>query len=240
MKSKGESRQIASWVHLGGYLLIVAAVVVWGFHTRLAGDVNGAASVASTASHAMAIKFYLLSLLGNSLLFYYCWAGVHHFGGSLGTLTGSRWPSWRAIGVDIAIAVPFWVLWEVTAYGVQRLLGPGEANEVAGLLPHSLDETVLWIVVSLMAGFSEEIQLRGYLQQQFHALSGSLIFAVIGQALVFGLMHSYQGWRRVVVIAVLGLLYGMLAAWRKNLRANMIAHAWSDVWSGWLRGVLWR
>jgi hypothetical protein len=38
-------------------------------------------------------------------------------------------------------------------------------------------------------------------------------------------MHSYKGWKQMVVIAALGVLHGTQAAWRKNLRANMIAHA---------------
>jgi len=42
------------------------------------------------------------------------------------------------------------------------------------------------------------------------------------------------------VIVVLGILFGALAAWRRNLRANMIAHAWADVWEGWLKFLVWR
>jgi hypothetical protein len=30
-------------------------------------------------------------------------------------------------------------------------------------------------------------------------------------------------------------LYGTLVAWRRNLRASTIAHAWSDIFEGWLR-----
>jgi membrane protease YdiL (CAAX protease family) len=63
---------------------------------------------------------------------------------------------------------------------------------------------------------------------------------VLGQGLVFGLFHAYQGWTNVIVISVLGVLYGVLAAWRKNLRANMIAHAWSDIWGGWLQMLVWK
>jgi membrane protease YdiL (CAAX protease family) len=146
-------------------------------------------------------------------------------GGNLETLSGGRWRSWRSAAADVAIAVPFWVLWEATAYGVHLMLGP---------------EIFVWILVSITAGFTEELQSRGYLQQQFHALSGSIVVAVLGQAAVFGLMHSYQGWKQVMVISVLGVLYGALAAWRRNLRANMIAHAWSDVWEGWLKMVVLR
>ena len=29
---------------------------------------------------------------------------------------------------------------------------------------------------------------------------------------------------------ILGILYGVLTAWRGNLRANIISHAWSDTW----------
>ena len=81
---------------------------------------------------------------------------------------------------------------------------------------------------------------RGFLQRQLHALSGNFAVAVLGQGVVFGLFHSYQGWRNVVVISVLGILYGALAAWRRNLRINIVAHAFTDVWEGWLKFVVWR
>jgi hypothetical protein len=67
-----------------------------------------------------------------------------------------------------------------------------------------------------------------------------VMVAVLGQGLVFGLFHSYQGWTNVIVISVLGVLYGILAAWRKNLRANVVAHAWSDIWGGWLQMLVFR
>jgi hypothetical protein len=79
---------------------------------------------------------------------------------------------------------------------------------------------------------------RGYLQKQLHAPSGSIAMAVLGQGVVFGLFHFYQGWKSVVVISVLGVLFGTLAAWRRNLRANIIVHAWGDVWEGWLKFVV--
>ena len=39
----------------------------------------------------------------------------------------------------------------------------------------------------------------------------------------------------MVVISVLGMLYGVLAAWRKDLKPGMLAHGLSDVWEGWLK-----
>jgi membrane protease YdiL (CAAX protease family) len=89
--------------------------------------------------------------------------------------------------------------------------------------------------VSVAAGIGEEIIFRGYLQQQFRAATGSMAVAVVLQGCMFGLIHTYQGWKQVLVIAPLGILYGALAAWRKNLRSSMIAHAWSDVFEGCLK-----
>jgi CAAX protease family protein len=91
---------------------------------------------------------------------------------------------------------------------------------------------VLWLALSASAGVCEEIVFRGYFQKQFHAFTGNVALAVVLQALVFGAGHAYQGMKQVVVISVLGALYGVLAAWRKSLRPGMIAHAWSDVFGG--------
>lgn len=231
-------RQIASWLHLLGYLLIITGIVLWGFHTQETGQGN--APEGELLEHSQAIKNYLISILANWALLAYCWGGVAAYGGNLRSMSGGLWTSWKQFFIDLVIALPFWVLWEGTAYGVHWLLGPSKARSVGALLPQSMLEILIWIVVSLTAGFCEELQLRGYIQRQFHALSGSIVLAVSGQAVLFGLMHSYQGWKQVIVISALGVLYGALAAWRKNLGANMIAHAWSDIWEGWLKQVLVR
>ncbi|HMG87382.1 MAG TPA: CPBP family intramembrane glutamic endopeptidase [Terracidiphilus sp.] len=210
-------------------------------HTATAG--NGVAAAGQLASHRQAIPIYLAALVMDWALFYYCWAAVHHYGGSLWTLSGGRWNSWKDVLVDLGIMAPFLIVWEGTAYGVSRLIagsvGPGSAKTVDSLLPQSLIEILIWIATSITAGICEEMVFRGFLQRQLHALSGNIAVAVLGQGLVFGLFHSYQGWRNVVVISVLGILYGALAVWRRNLRINIVAHAFTDVWEGWLKFIVW-
>jgi CAAX protease family protein len=232
--------QIASWKHLAGFLLIGAGIVALG----VLGQHSPAGGVGATsgqlARHSQAIPIYLIAIVMDWALLYYCWAGVHHRDGTLATLSGGRWTSWKSVAVDAGIALAFWVLWEGAEYGIYRLLGPSSAKSVSSLLPQSLLEILLWIATSVTAGVCEEMAFRGYVQRQFHALTGSVAFAVLGQGLVFGLVHIYQGWKNVIVICVLGALYGALVAWRKNLRASIIAHAWGDIWSGWLRFVVWR
>jgi membrane protease YdiL (CAAX protease family) len=134
----------------------------------------------------------------------------------------------------MAIALPFWLVLRALSWIASRLLGPDSVDS-AGLVPQKLPEVLAWILVSISAGVCEEIVFRGYLQQQLHALSGSMVAAILGQGLVFGLAHAYQGWKGMIVVTVIGVLLGLLAAWRRNLRANMIVHTWVDVWEGWLK-----
>jgi len=236
--------QIASWAHLVGFLLIGAGVVALGFLAQHAPSGGGGAAPSQLASHSKAIPIYLTAIFMDWALLYYCWGGVHHSGGTVSTLSGGRWTSWKDVLIDLGIALPFWVLWEGAAYGAHWLLagaaGPGGAKTVDSLLPRSLLEILIWIATSITAGVCEEMAFRGYLQRQLHALSGNIAVAVLAQGLVFGLFHSYQGWKNVVVISVLGVLFGALAAWRGNLRANIMVHAWADTWEGWLKFVVWR
>lgn len=240
-ETEEKPKQIASWSHLVGFLAIMAAVALMGWRAQHAGSQNsGGASASQLASHSQAIYIYLVAAFMDWALLYYCWVGAHRYGLTLSTLSGGRWNSWKDLGQDLAISLLFWGIWEEAAYGTHKLLGSSSAKSVDSLLPHSLPEVVLWIGVCVTAGFCEEIAFRGYLQKQCHALLGNLRAAVVAQAVIFGMAHAYQGWKHVVVISVLGVLYGALAAWRKNLRANIISHAWSDIWEGWLKAVVWR
>ena len=230
-------KQIASWGHFIGFLMIGAGVVAMGF---LAQHAPSGAAPGQLASHSKAIPIYLTAIFMDWMLLYYCFGGVHHRGGSFWALAGGRWTSWKEVLIDLGIALPFWVLWTGAAYGVHWLLGASSAKTVDSLLPQSLTEVLIWIGASITAGVCEEMAFRGYVQRQLHALSGSVVVAVLGQGLVFGLFHAYQGWKNVIVISVLGALYGALAAWRGNLRANIVVHAWTDFWEGWFKFVVWR
>jgi CAAX protease family protein len=86
--------------------------------------------------------------------------------------------------------------------------------------------------LSLSAGFCEEIVFRGYFQRQIAAWTGSQTAAVILQGILFGILHGYQGVAACARIACFGVLYGLVATWRRSLRPGMTAHALTDVLSG--------
>ena len=56
-------------------------------------------------------------------------------------------------------------------------------------VPTGFAEISLWMIVSLTAGFNEELTYRGYVQQKFHSLTGNLAAGIFLQAAFFGLGH---------------------------------------------------
>lgn len=144
-------------------------------------------------------------------------------------LLGRKWDKFGRICWDIASAIGLALVWMAIAPLVVRLLGPEHWGSFLSLLPHGRVEMSLWIAMSLTAGFSEELIFRGYLQQQAALLTGRPVIAILLQSLMFGLSHGYQGMKNMALISVLGLLYGMLALWRKSLLPGMLVHAAMDI-----------
>jgi membrane protease YdiL (CAAX protease family) len=219
---------IASTRHTVGLLLIQLGLAVGGAY--LQSRPGSGPNLAPT--HSGIVPLYVSMIALEWGLVWYVWGGIHDKGHHLLALVGGRWSGWKTVATDLAIALPFWILWEATARLVPFALGQSHAKTIQLLLPQTWLEIVLWIALSASAGVCEEIVFRGYLQKQFQAITGSIVLAVALQALVFGAGHAYQGFKQVVVISVLGALYGVLAAWRKNLRPGMIAHTCSDIVGG--------
>jgi len=109
-----------------------------------------------------------------------------------------------------------------------RMIGPGGWDTTQGMLPKTGLERAVWVLISITAGITEETIFRGYLQQQIQGWTGFAAAGVIGQAVIFGVCHLYQGWKLVGLICIWGLVFGVFAHLRKGLRANMIAHAVLD------------
>jgi membrane protease YdiL (CAAX protease family) len=104
-----------------------------------------------------------------------------------------------------------------------------EPNEaVRNLIPRSSTQVILFLTLTLTAGFCEEVIYRGYLQRQFSALTQCAAGGIVLQALTFGVGHTYQGWRFVLIISVIGIMFGLLARRCRSLRPGMMAHFLQD------------
>lgn len=101
------------------------------------------------------------------------------------------------------------------------------------LAPANGKEVTCWVVLCCLAGLIEETVFRGYLQRQFTAWAhGRVVAGVAFSAVLFGGAHGYQGARNIVLLAVFGALFSLLAIFRRSLRAGIFAHSWHDLIAG--------
>ena len=179
-----------------------------------------------TAPSRQIVTGYISVTVFEWLLVLFVRRGVHKRGVRLRDLVGGRWATPKAVILDIALAAGLWALW--MGLMNSHLLGGG-TNADQGLLPQGLLQSIMWMPVALSAGFCEELAFRGYLQKQFQAITGNVGWAVLIQAILFGIGHLYEGVAPMARIMLFGGLFGLFAVWRKSLRPGMIAHAWTDI-----------
>ena len=180
---------------------------------------RGARSRADLVEHRPNVALLYLSLLaGEWGLVYYVWKGLRRTGVTLAEFVGGRWASARAVFLDTILAFGIWVLWKGILFTWVRWLGPGHAASISPLVPHGIAEAVLWVLLSVSAGISEELVFRGYLQRQLTAFTGRTSLALLLQVAVFGIAHGYQGVQACLVIAIYGVIFTLLALWWKSLK----------------------
>ena len=199
----------------------------------------GARSSAHLTGKEPRIPLYLATMIWEWLLLGYVWIGLRLRRVPLRQVIGGRWSSAADFLRDLAISIAFMIVALVVLGAVGKILGltgkaqASEAKRIFGfLVPRTRTEIYFWVAVSATAGFCEEIIFRGYLQQQFRLLFRNAAAGVVISALLFGMSHGYEGGKRMVLIAVYGALFGLLALWRKSLRPGMFAHGLYDSMSG--------
>lgn len=157
----------------------------------------------------------------------------------LRALIGGRWATVDDFLLDLIIAAGYWLAAIAVLGAGAKLMHLDQGGrldslrrQLGFLIPGTTLELVVWCCLSTTAGICEEIIFRGYLQRQFAALTRSMLIGVMLSAVIFGAAHGYEGGPRMLLIGVYGLMFGLLAWWRKSLRPGMIAHAWHDAISG--------
>ena len=213
---------IAPVWHTALVVLLFAGLAVAGAMNR------GTTSLtAQSASHG---PLYISLIAAEIGLIYLIRWGLSKNKTPVATIVGPTNPSTPSWIRDIIIAAALWTVWMALQFVASKFTHSSPA--ISGLLPHGPTDAALWVAVSVAAGIAEELAFRGYLLRQFQAMTGSAPVALILQALVFSIAHGYEGVAACVNIAVFGILFGIVALKLGNLRACMIAHAWTDVAAG--------
>ena len=216
--SNDSVRPLASGRHLFGFFLILAGIATASW---------------LMARHPFSHRFLIYAALIAMELLRVCYviAGARANGNGLMNIVGRGWSTWRDGARDCLLAIGTIVLVAATARVLVFLLGSW-SPDTAFMLPTNFGESTGWIVLSITGGICEEVAYRGYLQRQLWAFTGSLPVAVCLQAVAFGAVHLYQGWKPVVVIVGIGFVLGSVAAWRRSIIPGTIAHSILDILGG--------
>jgi membrane protease YdiL (CAAX protease family) len=177
------------------------------------------------------VPLYLSLIAMEYGLFAFVKGGIGRYGVSVQEIFGGDWTTAKKVAIDIVIGLGLWVVWMgvLTAWSV--FLSSSAAVSIYAP-PRNPMNVLLWTAVSISAGIAEEFAFRGYLQRQFAALTGRRWVGLSLQAVLFGVAHSYEGWRAAIHIISFGLIFGLVALWRGSLRPGIIAHAWTDIMAG--------
>jgi len=163
--------------------------------------------------------------------------GIRFRGLRLRDLIGGGWSQWPTPLNDLGIALAFQIGANLILARIVPVMLATPRTFMRSFAPHGKLEVAGYLLLSVTAGFCEELIFRGYLQKQFTAWTQSATSGLLLQAVVFGAGHGYQGLRWMAVIGVYGCLIGILALWRGSLRPGMIAHFLQDAITGlvWMR-----
>jgi uncharacterized protein len=226
-----EGGLLAPWWHTALMVFLIIGLSVQGVkQLRSFGD----QPLRLVANYSLTIAYeWILAALA-------VW-GIHLRKIPLRQLLGEQRSGARGWRSDIGVALGYWlgavivlaVLGEVLVKFSGSHIDPQKIGDVTQkLTPVTGVEMMLFLVLSISAGFCEELVFRGYLQQQFARMGRRIWVGVALSALVFGGAHGYEGIAGMLLITAYGAMFGVLALLRRGLRTGMIAHAWHDSISG--------
>jgi membrane protease YdiL (CAAX protease family) len=215
---------------------IVTVLVVAG-----AFNASHDATISQVPDPARMIKNDVIMIGMLWLWVYFVFKGMQDYGQSILQFFGWESLTLRELFGDLMVVSLAFVLIYASASGVHALLpNPAINNPLLSATPHGVEGAVVWIGLSISAGICEEIVFRGYLQRQLSSMTGNVGIAIVVQAIVFGIGHVYEGLTSVSAIVLHGLVLGIVAQWRGNIRAGIVEHAGWDILAGFgLIGANW-
>jgi membrane protease YdiL (CAAX protease family) len=169
-------------------------------------------------------------------LFLVAWASlrIRHLGWrDVGLSRPDKWLP--TIGLALLVGIGYQALdvFAITPF-LQRLTGASIDLSQFSFLRGSLPALIFFVFISWTeAAFIEEMFFRGYLLNRLTDITRqqrwSLAFALIGNALVFGAAHAYQGLTGVLDTFLAGMLLGLLYLLaRRNLWLPILVHGIID------------
>ena len=103
-----------------------------------------------------------------------------------------------------------------------------QENPLLNLIKTPFDVTLFLMSSLFVGGLKEEVQ-RAFILLRFESSLGGVWLGLILWSSFFGFGHSVQGIDNAFAAGALGLVFGLIYIWRRNLIAVIVAHAFFDV-----------
>ena len=146
-------------------------------------------------------------------------------------------PGWRRFMIAVPVGGAMAILFATIAHSLATRAGlPSPNYSMFAPVRRNFGEYLFWVLPVTIgtAAFGEELIFRGFVTDALRRLGGgsgavALSTAIIGQAVIFGGLHFYQGPGGMIVAGATGLGLGLtwLIAGR-NLWAGIVIHALLD------------
>jgi uncharacterized protein len=136
-----------------------------------------------------------------------------------------------AVVLGIGISFGMFALILVFSKTIRQKISDALNDEsIQFLLPSTLGERLLFLLVAVTAGFCEEIIFRGVMLYYLSHLTFELPILAIGiiSSLLFGMVHLYQGWKGVFLTTYLGAIMFFLFVGTGYLWVPIILHFLTD------------
>ena len=144
------------------------------------------------------------------------------------------WPAARVGRREIGVGlVAFVVLLGVGLFS-WRIRSADERRRmwVRHLLPSTRVQWLLWLIVSAVAGISEETTYRGVLVMLLGSFTASFVLGVLLSALVFAVLHYPQGAKSMALVFAIALVMQLVVSATGTLYVAMGVHAAYDITAG--------
>ena len=242
MTAADRPSRIARAVLGAGLVVFVAVLAGFAFLARLPllDAILLAALLVAVPVSALAQLPFLDDLYVERIPIY--WASIASIGfiGVAAWLVGTR-DAGPGVGLGTIAAAPL-VLWALglTVAGLATItlfrevatrIGTPDTPLLRELLPRTGRERGVFALLSVSAGFGEELAYRGYAISALAPITGVGGAAVVA-SVTFGVVHGYQGVLGMVRTGVMGgvLAWGFLAS--GSLWPGIVAHTLIDVLAG--------
>jgi uncharacterized protein len=134
--------------------------------------------------------------------------------------------------INIGIGIGFLLVSVIILNVLSRALiylGMSAQSDISYLLPKTVWERGIWIILATSAGISEEVCFRGFIITRLGRFTNSVWPGAIIGAIAFGVSHSYQGIGGIILIGTYGFMFSLLFLARGSLVPCIVAHALQDI-----------